>query len=217
MTAARPGSRLPRRVRSATVAATSARITFASSLPSSRCAGHSRPFGWRIGLREDARADARTRSGQRTPPLGFKVHCNSRHLNRRFHFEYSLLHETRHRHHADSQRPAASTAPAGRRFRDACVVVRDGRIAYAGPRRGAAELPPNAAAHRRPRRHDHARPGRGSLPPDVLQRRRAGRPRHQVSGRVRHAAGRRATPSWRSSAATRRPAAAAACSTSTSG
>ena len=60
----------------------------------------------------------------------------------------------------------------------------------AGARRGPAE----ADAHRRARRHDHAGPGRGPLPPDLLQRRGPGRPRHQVSRRVRHAARRGQRP-----------------------
>ena len=48
---------------------------------------------------------------------------------------------------------------------------------------------PGGVADRRPRRHDHARAGRGPFPSHLLQRRRARRPRHQVPGRVRHAAG----------------------------
>ena len=100
---------------------------------------------------------------------------------------------------------------------DAAVVVRDGRIAYAGPARGGAEVPPDA--DRIDARGGTILPGlvEAHFHPDLFQRRRAGRPGHQVSGRIRHASWPRATPGWRSNAATRRRGAAAACTTSTSG
>ncbi len=65
-------------------------------------------------------------------------------------------------------------------------VVKDGtdRLRRAGPWRTRG--PAGRRADRRPRRDDHAGTGRGPLPSHLFQRRRAGRSRHQVSGRVRH-------------------------------
>ena len=65
---------------------------------------------------------------------------------------------------------------------------RPDRLRRAGPRR--ARGPARRRSDRRPRRDDPARPGRGPFPPDVFRRRRAGRPGHQVSGRIRDDPGR---------------------------
>ena len=69
------------------------------------------------------------------------------------------------------------------------LIIRDGLIAFAGAEQAAHRRAARRGENRRPRRHDHAGAGRGPLPPHVLQRRRAGRSRYQVSGGVRDAAG----------------------------
>ena len=100
---------------------------------------------------------------------------------------------------------------------DGAVVVTDGRIAFAGPE--AAMPPVPADAERIDARGGTIMPGlvEAHFHADVLQRRGARRPRHQVPGGDTSRCWPRSTRGWRSSAATRRPAAAAACSTSTSG
>ena len=72
---------------------------------------------------------------------------------------------------------------------DGCLVIRDGRIAYAGPAGASARAAARRRADRCPRRHDHAGAGRGALSSDLFRRGQPGRPGHQVSGRIRDAAG----------------------------
>ena len=100
---------------------------------------------------------------------------------------------------------------------DAAVLIKDGKITYAGPAAAAPAVAPDV--RRIDARGGTILPGlvEAHFHRHVFRRGRAGRSRHQVSGRIRDDPGRVQRPAAHSNAATRRPVAAAACTISTCG